>query len=158
MVILDFKTNEDVLKECLEEEIENVDMICFVTTFFLMPLRLCINGLELFEIDKDGWLPGPIISLASEGLSIIKELKITRKKEYQIIEGPGDFIFTMIDEKAVYVEFFGFSGNYKMNVKYEELLEAFKKFGEKVRAFLSERAPQINNHPYWGPWLRGEKD
>lgn len=159
MVILDFEIDEEELKNSLEEGVENEKTVCFVSTMFLMPLRMRLNELEIFGTNEDYWSPGPIMDLATSGLTIIKELRENRKEDYEIIEGPGDFIFTMISDEDVYVKFSSESGKkYATTVKYDEILEAFEKFTEKVRKFLWERVPQINNHPYWGPWLRGDRE
>ena len=159
MIILDFQVDEEELENCLagiEDGIENIDSGCFVTTMFLMPLRMCLTGLEIFKInEKNCWSQGPIMDLATLGLMAIRELKWKKKDEHQIIEGPGDFVFTMIGDEDVYVEF---TRGYAITVKYDALLEAFEKYSEKVRNFLKVRAPQINDHPYWGPWLRGERE
>jgi hypothetical protein len=58
----------------------------------------------------------------------------------------------------VNVIFFNSSERENVTANYNELLEAFKKFADKVRKFMWERVPQLNEHPYWGPWLRGERD
>lgn len=157
MVIVDFKVDEEELIESLEPDMSNIDDCIFVSTIFLMPSRMRVNEFELFEF-KGQWLPAPIISLASGGLSAVERLKVTRKEKYIIVEGPGDITFRMIDEKKVNLFFKGDVKTVDTVVSYDELLEAFQKFAEKVRKFLWERAPQINNHPYWGPWLRGERD
>jgi hypothetical protein len=141
MITLDFQVDEEELKECLDEterNIESIDEGCFVTTMFLMPLRMSLNGLEIFRIKEDCWSPGPIMDLATYGLMTVKKLKKSRKEEHLIIEGPGEFTFTMVDDEDVYVKF---TGGYSTTVKYDELLEAFEKYAEKVRTFLKERVP-----------------
>jgi hypothetical protein len=75
-----------------------------------------------------------------------------------MLEGPGDFKFTLMDDRKVEVVFFNSSERILEIVSYEELLDAFQKFANKARAILREKVPQLNEHPYWGPWLRGEKD
>ncbi len=42
-------------------------------------------------------------------------------------------------------------------VDYQELLEAFLQFREKVRSFLREKTPHILEHPEWGAWVAGEE-
>ena len=154
MIILDFKVDERELALSLEERIEDEDETFFNTTMFVMPLRMRLNDLEIFETNEaNPWSLGPVMDLASEGLAVIKDLKRKRKEEHLIIEGPGRFIFTMIDDENVYIEF---TGGYVTTVKYNDLLEAFERYSEKVRTFLKERVPQINDHYYWGPWLRDE--
>ncbi len=42
-------------------------------------------------------------------------------------------------------------------IDYQELLEAFLQFREKVRSFLREKTPHILEHPEWGAWVAGEE-
>jgi hypothetical protein len=161
MIVLDFKVDEYQLSLSLEGGIVDEDLGYFTTTMFLMPLRMRINGLEIFETSKENpWSPGPIMDLASDLLKTVKELKKNRKATHLIIEGPGEFVFTMIDDEDVYIEFNTgcVTAGYSTTVKYDELLEAFEKYAEKVRTFLKEKVPQMYDHEYWGPWLRGETE
>ncbi len=93
------------------------------------------------------------MSLASKGVIIVKNLKKSKKEHYEIIEGPGDIEFTMIDDITVELEFYNSSRSLVQFVNYIELLQAFENFAAKVRAFFWKRAPQLNEHPFWGPWL-----
>lgn len=156
-VKLDFRVNEDELSNSLNKNLQEPEDSVFISSIFSMPLRMKICNLELFKLKKV-WQSGPIIGFASEGVATIKKLKISGKEHYGIIKGPGDLFFTMLTDEIVRVEFLGLSGKFDVIVGYEDLLKAFLKFANKVRKFLRERAPQINDHPYWGPWLRGEKD
>jgi hypothetical protein len=158
MILIDFKIDEAMLAEDLEEDITKHEECTFVISMFIMPVRMQINGIDLFEYNNDPWSEAPIMNLASNGLLSVKRLKNKKKVTYPIIEGPGDLEFNMIDEINVNIDFFTGSRHVITTSKYDELLEAFQKFAEKVRKFLWVRVPQINDHPYWGPWLRGERD
>ncbi len=158
MINIDFLINEKSLAEDLEMDIPNEDESLFEMSYFVMPIRFNVNGLELFQNHGSPWASGPILSLASSGLIAVKDVLKTKKEEYLIIDGPGSLEFTLMDNKKVEVTFVISSERIAEIVNYEELLEAFQKFACKARAFLKERVPQLNEHPYWGPWLRGEKD
>ncbi len=158
MIIIDFKIDENELAENLDNDIPNVDYVLFVTTLFIMPVRFRINESDLFEINNDPWAEMPIINFASEGVQKIKKLLITRKEVYTLLEGVGVLQFIMEDEKNVKIIFNDSAKSIVNNVNYKELLEALQKFANKVRKFFWDRVPQINEHPYWGPWLREERD
>ncbi len=158
MILLDFKIDENALAEDLEDDITKYQGCLFVLSFFIMPIRMQINGIEYFEYKKEPWSYAPIMNLATEGLESIKQLKTKKIVTYPIIEGPGIFEFTMMDNSNVNVNFSNGSRHFVSIVNYDELIEAFQSFAEKVRTFLKKRVPQINEHPYWGPWLRGERD
>ena len=160
MISIDFKIDEEVLKEDLledEEKIVDSGLVNFVISFFIFPVKMRINEIELFEYKNNPWWYTPIMNIASEGLLDIKRLKQKKNVKYVIINGPGEFEFTMLDKDNVEVVFHGIE-KIETVAKYSELLEAFQNFANKVREFIWERVPQMNDHPYWGPWLRGEKD
>lgn len=158
MVDIDFLIDEESLAEDLEMDIPNEDVFLFEMSYFVMPIRFNANGNELFGSKADPWSSGPILPIASSGLIAVKDVLKTKREGYVILDGPGDMEFLMISDKLVEVAFFTSSVRETEIVNYDELLEAFEKFAAKARAFLNERVPQLNEHPYWGPWLRGEKD
>ncbi len=158
MIEIDFKIDEEALAADLEEDLPNLDESLFYLSIFVMPVRMIINDIDLFELNNDPWCRAPLIEVANRGLETIKALKTQRGAYWTIIEGPGDIDFTMLDENCVVLDFNSGSKHVIVNAKYQELLEAFQKFANKVREFIWERVPQLNEHPYWGPWLRGEHD
>ncbi len=158
MIYIDFKIDEKVLAEDLDEDITKYDESVFIVSMFIMPVRMQINGTDFFEYRNVPWSQAPLLNLASNGLKGVKELKNNNEVSYHIYEGPGDFKFSLVEENTVHIDFNNWSKHLITTVKYHELLEAFQSFAEKVRIFLRERVPQINEHPYWGPWLRGERD
>ncbi len=158
MIFIEFKIDENTLAENLEMDITEYQACSFVVSIFIMPVRMQMNGIDLFKSQDDPWAEAPIMNLASNGLLSVKDLKKEKRVSYSVLEGPGDFEFTLIDETQVKVDFFDCNKHTILIVKYEELLSAFQQFANKVRVFLWERVPQMNNHPYWGPWLREERD
>ncbi len=158
MIIVDFLIDDTSLAEDLEMDIPNEEESLFEMSYFVMPVRFNVNENELFKGQKKSWATVPILSLASSGLIAVKDLLKTKKEKYTMLEGPGDFEFTLMDDRKVEIAFFNSTRKVLEIVNYEELLDAFQKFANKARAFLKERVPQLNEHPYWGPWLREEKD
>ena len=160
MILFDFQVDEEQLADDLGEE-ENplfADEDLIVLTYFIMPVRLQINGKEFFtsRINKDPWVGLPIVNLATYLFYRIQHLHRLKKFMYDLPEAVGIIQFTLLDNNKVRVVF-------KYNdideiVDYTELLQAFEKFTEKVKLFLNERVPQMREHPYWGAWVRGEEE
>jgi hypothetical protein len=157
MILIDFRVNEEELLEDLEMDIPTVEYPLFVLTFFMMPVKIQINGNNIFD-PPDQWAELPILNIASNGLVHVKSLKENISENYELPEGVGTFDFSLLKGGLVKINYNNGISSSVFIVTYNELLEAFQKFAEKVRAFLKERVPQLNEHPYWGPWLRGEKD
>ncbi|MBA3236995.1 MAG: hypothetical protein H0T62_01420 [Parachlamydiaceae bacterium] len=156
MIIIDFDASATALTGY--KDVDKLQTSLFTSTVFIMPVRFQANGIELFGFEDDPWSEAPVMCLATEVVEIVKELKSTIKENYIIIEGPGDIEFTMIDNENVKIDFYEGSEHIITTVKYDELLEALLKYSKKLRKFLWERVPELNDHPYWGPWLRGERD
>lgn len=138
MITIQFKIDEDVLKEDLEEDITKYDNVTFVISMFIMPVRMQVNGIELFECRNDPWGEAPLMNIASNGLLSVKDLKIKDKVSYDIIEGPGDFEFTKISESKVNVDFHNGSKRIITIVEYNDLINAFQRFTDNVRRFLEK--------------------
>ena len=147
MIEIDFKVDEEELAEDFEFELEGLDNCFFVLTMFMMPVKIFMEGVDMLN-PPNTWIHLPIMNIASNGLMIIKKLKISKKEKYELPEAAGDFLFDLLDENHVKVLF---RKKDKIIVKYDELLKAFQQFADKVRKFLWERVPQMNEHPYWGP-------
>lgn len=154
MIEIDFKIDEEELLEDLSFKLEEVSNATFVLTMFMMPMRIVVNQVDLLD---NSWADMPIMNIASNGLLAIQDLKEKGETIYSLPEGTGDIVCTMLNNNDVELSYSGFT-NVKTIVTYDELERAFRVFADKVRKFLWERAPQMNNHPYWGPWLRGERD
>ncbi|MBA3238337.1 MAG: hypothetical protein H0T62_08350 [Parachlamydiaceae bacterium] len=127
--------------------IEQIDPAHFTSTFFILPIRFQIDNIKLFDIDGNPWCDAPIMSLATEVVDVVKNLKTTRKEMYIFIEGPGDIEFTMVDNENVRIDCDAYNHT-TITVKYNVLLEALLKYENKVRIFLSDGLPEMCNHPY----------
>lgn len=158
MISLDFEIDETELKINIEDEPENADLDLIVLTYFIMPVRFQVNGIDFFKFPlnnpSDPWVPLPIVNIATDGLYSIKKLKVKKRIKYDLPEGAGLLQFEFFDIDKVRIIY---SVNHiDISVNYEKLLEAFEKFTDKVKKFLNERVPQMRKHPYWGSWIRGE--
>lgn len=157
MIHLNFEIDEAELAENLEGEPGNAEESLIGVTLFIMPVRLQINGKELFALKKikkdDPWIGIPIVNLATEGLYRVEQIPVLKKVNYDLPEAIGVIEFLLLDKDSVRII-------YKRNdideiVSYIDLLNAFKNFTSQVRTFLNERVPQLRDHPYWGTWVRG---
>lgn len=93
MIGIDFKIDEDVLAEDLEElDIPSLDESIFVSTIFIMPVRIRIDDIDLFEFKNDPWR-GSNHKRCQRWVVNNKYLRINHKKNWSIIEGPGDIKF-----------------------------------------------------------------
>src|SRR5262249_8290154 len=105
MIEIDFEVDEEELNDNFESELDKLDYDLFVITMFIMPVRFKVDDIDVFEYKDDPWSTMPIINLASNGLLVVKRLKKSGKEEYSLIEGPGDFYFSMIDNENVKIKY-----------------------------------------------------
>ncbi len=146
MIIIDFKIDDFALIKHRGSRIDQLPSYFFTSTLFIMPLRFQASGIELFGFEDDPWGSGPIMCLATEAFNIVKNLKTIKKKLYIFIEGPGDIEFSMIDNENVKIDFDEGSEHIITIVNYDELLDAFRRYSEKVRNYLREYVPQMSQH------------
>jgi hypothetical protein len=97
MILIEFQVDELALAENLKDDISSETRVSFVVTMFLMPVRFQVEGVDLFEYNGDPWAEMPIMNMASEGLMAVKDLRITGKEEYDLMQEPGTFYFTMVN-------------------------------------------------------------
>ena len=149
--------DEQELMENLEGEL---DESLIPVTLFIMPVRLQINGKELFEFtrinDTDPWVGMPIVGLATEGLYKIRQIPTLRKVIYNLPDGVGIIEFNSVDNNRVRVLYK--NNNIDEIVSYAELLQVFENFALEVKQFLNERVPKIRGYSFWGAWVRGEEE
>ena len=126
--------DEQELMENLEGEL---DESLIPVTLFIMPVRLQINGKELFEFtrinDTDPWIGMPIVGLATEGLYKIRQIPTLRKVIYNLPDGVGIIEFNSVDNNRVRVLYK--NNNIDEIVSYAELLQVFENFALKLSNF-----------------------
>ena len=158
MIKLDFKIDEKELQPKYLKLIKPDRYICLVITCFLMPVRFQIHGKDVFynkKAPKFGhWFTMPLLDVVTMGLGHIEILPQKKKTEWWLHESGGKVHFKMMSGNKVKVTFT--SHDEVFYVDYNELLQAFMNFRERVLKFLNERVPQLQDHSYWGPWLKGE--
>jgi len=148
--VLKFKIDEEELaadKRCNPSE---ACMAMLKNTYFIMPVKLQINDIELFKISSDNpWLDYPIIHIATFGLSYVLDLKNTKNFTYEMPEG-GYLKFKKTNNHVLVSSLYHKT---PVSVSYDELVAAFEKFSEDVRKFLIKNFPEMKQHPELGEWL-----
>lgn len=156
MIIFEFKFNKRDLAVISAKDITSVPYSNFLHTHLRLPVRLNINGVELFRFDNpsphDYWCHMAILGFAAALLQDIRALPEIGNTVHQLIQGTA-FHFQMIPQNKVSIKF---GEKIHLIVDYEELLAAFEHFAANTRIFLNEHVPQLNQHRFWGRWLRGE--
>jgi hypothetical protein len=123
-----------------------------------MPVKFMISGKDIFYDDiKNPWYDMPLIDFSTTLLGIIKNLPKKKKNKFVFThEGYKDILFEMLPNNKVRLIYMGSMNTFI--VDYDELLKVFMKFEKEVKEFLNKDVPQFREHPYWGPWVRGEAE
>lgn len=177
MVILDFIVDKKAIEEDRASDPEKAGVELIITHFW-MPVRFCVNGVELSKFDEETiqrlakielekpniqkicsqddeiYTRMSLLNVAIEGYAYLKNLKPGEESTYEPMEDAGKYYFKRTEDKV------SIKWNYskkKAVVDYIELLKAFENFSNKVRVFLLKEFPGLTNHPQFGAWFRGEE-
>ncbi len=158
LVILEFQLDENIIREDRKFNPGTADTGVLSETYFCMPVRLKIGSVELLEIPvgsrvqkSSPWLSLPILDIATTGLEAVKEAKRRGASVYSLPGSGSRLYFRMIgDEVSAYSQVNG----REARTHYNQLLQAFEDFASRVRHVLMEKVPDLENHSYWGKWLK----
>jgi len=173
MTTIDFQLDEAILAEDLQHSPEGASPAALEETYFVMPVRFCINGVELLEqpgrekrnvfiagheqsaqrielpSDEGCWLPLPLVGFATRGLQALTQAK-PGSGQRLYLAGGGYLVLTRHGEQLSVES----SINGKTSsTQFAEVLNAFRVFVEKVRQLLVSRVPAIQQHPSWKQWF-----
>jgi hypothetical protein len=173
MTTVDFRLDEASLAEDLQHAPESADRGALEETYFVMPVRLCVNGVELLEHpgrakrnvfigageqgvqriqlpnEASSWLPLPLLGFAKDVLQALNETKPGKERKLYLAGG-GELVFVRQGEQlSVASSITGKSAS----TQFAEVLNAFRTFSEKVRQLLVGRVPGIQQHPSWRQWF-----
>lgn len=173
MIMIEFRINEENLAEDLQHFSERTDSAALEETYFVMPIRLCANGVELFQLpnhkkrnifiahpDKSAeivrfpeaencWLPLPLLGFASHALQKLNEIKPGGEQK-MYLAGNGHLLFARHGRQLSITS----SINNKVSlVQFDEVQNAFRGFSAKVQQLLVSRVPAIQQHPSWNQWF-----
>jgi len=180
MVILDFQLELHAIEKCSASDLRTADEGFMAATYFQMPVRFSVDNVELLELpinnhgqihvfiyspkestliptqqerQSSPWLPLPILDVAVVGLDTLRQALVEGVAIYPFIDYCWHLRFEVLGKDVlVYSKVNGRTAR----VSHEELLCAFNEFASKVRNVLRQEAPELNDHPYWGKWLRNE--
>jgi hypothetical protein len=157
-MLLEFQVDEEALAADRKIDPRTADAAALQETYFLMPTRLQVQQEELFAVPpKDQrkhaspWLELPILHVATVGLQKVKEIG---KQGQSIYTLPGSGWRLRFEACGQDVLIHSEVNGRQSCVHYTELLAAFEHFASTTRAVLSHKVPELQDHPYWGKWLR----
>ena len=142
-------------------------------TYFVMPVRLCVNEVELFEQpgmsrqhifitypakivqrvevpNKEcQWLSLPLLGFATQALRVIREIKPGEERIINLAVG-GHLVITCQGDQLFIICSISKHG---ANADHSEVFSEFLSFSKKVRELLLNRIPAMQQHPAWIQWL-----
>jgi hypothetical protein len=173
MTIVDFQLDEASLAEDLLHSPEKANPAALEETYFVMPVRLCVNGVEMFERhsrtkrnvfvstadegvlqvqlprEASCWLPLPLLGFATDALRVLNELKPYKDQKLNLAGG-GHLVLSC-ESDQITVES-SINGNHS-STHSAEALNAFRIFSDKVQQLLISRAPTIQQNTSWRRWF-----
>ena len=177
-VVLDFQVDKIVIDEDKRIDLVNGSSAPIGVTYFIMPVRLNVAGVELFEqpvsdyyrtvlINEPGghilrpieqkialspspWLELPILHVAKYGLSAVREALQKGRATYHLPESGDRLHFERSgNDMVIHSEVNGRVSR----VAHKDLLHGFEEFAFHVREVLNHEIPQLKNHSEWGGWF-----
>ena len=156
-MLLEFQIDDGALAADREIDPRTADTAALQETYFLMPTRLQVHQDELLAVPPQGkkdaspWLELPILHVATVGLQKVKELC---KEGQSIYTLPGSGWRLGFQTSGQDILIHSEVNGRQSCVHYAELLAAFEHFASTAREVLSHKVPELQDHPYWGKWLR----
>jgi hypothetical protein len=173
MTTVDFRLDEASLAEDLQHSPESANPAALEETYFVMPVRLCVNGVELLEQphrakrnvfvgaaeqgvqrierpnEASAWLPLPLLGFTTHALQVLNELKPGGENKLNLAGGGHLMLARENDQITVESSLNG----KRSSTQLAEAVNAFQSFSEKVRQLLVNRVPEIQQHPAWKQWF-----
>jgi hypothetical protein len=160
-MLLEFQVDEAALAADREVNPRTADAAALQETYFLMPTRLQVHQEELFAVplkgnrkDASPWLELPILHVATVGLQKVKDIC---KQGQSIYTLPGSGWRLRFQASGQDVLIHSEVNGCQSCVHYPELLAAFEHFASAVKEVLHRKVPELQEHPYWGTWLKAKQ-
>ena len=159
MVILEFKCDNLAIEKAGEHELDKVDSALFSNKLFIMPVHLRVDDVELLEMSTQfgrlvtQWPFLPVVDVATYGLEKLYDAWQNGHSEIWVSEIG---LRLTLDREDDSIKMHSHNMGRVCSAPYIELRQAFEDFAKRVRETLTKEAPELQNHPYWGPWFRGE--
>jgi hypothetical protein len=154
MIELEFQIDDGVLEEDIRVDLPTANSAALQETYFTMPVRLAIDGVELLDspgITTRPWLPLPLLDVALVAVDRIAGLRDGTTATYSLPGGGWSLVLTRTGA-AVGIE--STINGKSASSAFLDLRSAGLMFRERVRGMLWTRLPQLRSHPLWGPWLQ----
>jgi hypothetical protein len=148
MTILEFKVNDVVLQEDLKVSPGTASSAALEETYFVMPVRLCISGVELFHNPRHAtipWLELPLIGIARSLGRALGRLKESGAASVYLAGG-GELL---MEQKGNEVCVTSTIDQRCARVDHLELRDATMGFCADVRDFVLRHAPDLESRPIW---------
>jgi hypothetical protein len=151
MIDLAFQANDEEIRRDLEAEPERADPAALEDTFFVVPTRFVIDGIELLAYPgvHAAWRPLPLLGFAP------------RLRRVAAAVGDGDTAsISLMDGGVLQLERRGdalrvsssLAPEHVAMVSRDELARESAKFAADVCAYLALMAPAMSEHPSWPTW------
>lgn len=143
-------------------------------TFFNLPVRFNVDGIELFEkvpldntvfvcqVEREmleptlnlemtsPWSPVPLLHLATVGLSQFRKACQGETTAFYHLPGGGHL---QLRPNGDSLEIYSSISQRSVSANCAELQKAFERFKERTRQFLMEEVPGLEEHPDWFSWF-----
>jgi hypothetical protein len=145
------------------------------TACFVMPVRFRVGEVDLFEkvssdhivyvcpVERDmlegtensegnsPWSSLPLVHVATVGFERVRKVcRGERETAFYNLPGGGTLQIHSADDQ---VEISSSLSKRSVKAGCSELLEAFKDFSNRVRRFIIQEAPELQDHPAWKNWF-----
>lgn len=145
MVNLELRVDEAALAADAADAAHE-DATVLQMSYFEMPVRLLVNGVELFGSEP----PLPLLDVAVVGLRAVRRAAAEGSAAYGI---PNVGATLSLRRAGTLLEMTTTPKGTQASAPATEAVEAWEAFARRVRALLHERVPGLQEHPVWGPWL-----
>jgi len=148
-VILEFRVDESVLAEDRRHDPAGTDPAVVETTYFTMPVRFCVDHVELLKTRSGAWLTQPLLGLATHLSLALSNLRSTGVATCSVA-GAGTLRLQRHGERVRLACDFN---RLEAEVAIDELDGAVRLFCRHVKDALREFVPEITTHPSWSTWF-----
>ncbi len=161
MIIIDFQLPQSIFNEYKNHNIAEESAAVIEETFFLAPIRMQVNGVELLQseyrsIDNQiiiiPWLDVPLLGFAMDGQRKIEKACAGEWVRFDLPDVGGFLDFSPESENSLQIT--SDLGQVSVHVNHNELMGEFLVFVQRVKDSIRQAVPDILHHPILGKWIR----
>lgn len=151
MIDLAFQANDEEIRRDLEAEPEEADAAALEHTFFVVPTRFVIDGIELLAYPgvHAGWRPLPLLGFAPRLRRVAAAVRDGETESISLMDGGVLQLERRGDTLRVTSSL---TPKDAATVSREELVRESAKFAGEVCGYLALTAPAMLEHPSWPTW------